>query len=110
MICQFTGRRCSTIKKFKVYAEDGFETYYILDPSMIDKIEELSNSHKAKYLLCFTGQKLSVAIHDNKDAFEPPSPMKPIDEATELAKVEKEISLITNFVYYLKLNRKLFKK
>ncbi|MBR2754020.1 DUF3137 domain-containing protein [Candidatus Saccharibacteria bacterium] len=97
-------------QKFKVYAEDGFETFYLLDPTMIERIEELSNLHKAKYLFCFTGQKLSVAIHDNKDAFEPPSPFKPIDEAAEIAKVEAEINLITSFVDYLKLNRKLFKK
>ena len=96
-------------KKFKIYAEDGFEAFYILDPAMIEHIEALTDQHKAKYLLCFNQNKLSVAIHDRKDAFEPPSPLKAIDKHKELAKVNGEIQLITNIVDYLRLDHKLFK-
>lgn len=96
-------------KKFNVYAEDGFEAYYILDPAFIDHIEKLSESHKGKLLLCFIDNKLHVAINDNKDAFEPPSPFKPLDEQTENQKIQAEIRTITDFVDFLKLDRKLFK-
>lgn len=97
-------------KKFKIYAEDGFEVFYILDPALIDHIENLTNVHKGKFLLCFIEQKLSVAIYDNNDAFEPPNPLKSIDEAKEKTKVTNEIKLITDFVDFLRLDHKLFRK
>ena len=96
-------------KKFNVYAEDGFEAYYILDPAFIDHIEKLSESHKGRLLLCFVDNKLHVGLNDGKDAFEPPSPFKPIDEKTEYQKIHTDIKTITDFVDFLKLDRKLFK-
>jgi len=48
-------------------------------------------------------------LKDGKDAFEPPSIFKPIDENAESKKVENDIRLITDFVDQLKLNRKAFK-
>ena len=91
-------------RKFKVYAEDGFEAFYILDPAFIDNIEKLSNSHKGKLLLCFTDNKLSVGIDDRSDAFEPPNPLRRIDEAKEIGKVSQDIKSITDFVDFLKLD------
>lgn len=96
-------------KKFNVYAEDGFEAYYILDPAFIDHIEKLSEAHKGKLLLCFVDNRLHVGLNDKKDAFEPPSPFKPIDEKNENQKVRTDIKTITDFVDFLKLDRKLFK-
>ena len=96
-------------KKFKIYADDGFEAYYLLDPAFIDHIEQLSDSQKGKIMLCFHDNQLHVAIYDKKDAFEPPNPLKPIDEAKEFSKVKNEIKAITDYVDYLKLDRKLFK-
>lgn len=95
-------------KKFKIYAEDGFEAYYILDPAFISHIEDLSNAHKGKLLLCFIDNRLHVGINDYSDAFEPPNPLRKIDEATELAKIHHDIKTITDFVDYLKLDHKLF--
>ena len=95
-------------RKFKVFADDGFEAYYILDPAFIDHVEQLSNNQKGKIMLCFNDNKLHVAIYDKKDAFEPPRPLKAIDEAKEFSKVKNEIRAVTNFVDYLKLDRKLF--
>lgn len=97
-------------KKFKVYAEDGFEAYYILDPAFIDRIETLSASRNGKLLLGFVDNNLHVAINDKQDAFEPPNPLKPIDAEAEFAKVQQDIKTITDFVDFLQLDRKLFKK
>ena len=112
-----TGRKIEKIstesttfnQKFKVYAEDGFEAYYILDPTIIDQIEKLSDSYKGKLLLCFIDNKLHVGVYDNHDAFEPPSHLKKIDENAEMQEVNQEIKTITDFVEFLKLDRKLFK-
>lgn len=96
-------------KRYKVYAEDGFEAYYILDPAFLSHIEDLGNSHKGKLMLAFIDNKLHVALNDGNDAFEPPSPFKKLDEKTESAKIHHDIKTITDFVDFLKLDRKLFK-
>ena len=95
-------------KKFKVYAEDDFEAYYILDPNFINQIENLSEATNGKLMLCFIDNKLHVAIYDNKDVFEAPSVFKTIDEQAETEKINHEIKTITDYVDYLKLDRKLF--
>lgn len=94
---------------FKTYAEDGFEAFYILDPALMNNILGLSEKHKGKLLFCFLGNQLIVGLKDGKDAFEPPSVFKPINEQAEEKKVTEEIDLITGFVDELKLNRKIFK-
>lgn len=83
---------------FKVYGEDGFESFYLLDPAVIAKIEDLGAHYKYKLLLGFYDNKLIVALDDGKDSFEPPSFMKPIDEKTEMEKVKTDIKVITDFV------------
>ena len=95
-------------KKCKVYAEDDFEAYYILDPNFINQIENLSEATNGKLMLCFIDNKLHVAIYDNKDVFEAPSVFKVIDEQAETEKINHEIKTITDYVDYLKLDRKLF--
>ena len=97
-------------KRFKVYAEDGFEAYYILDPAFISHIEDLDNSRKGKLMLCFIDNKLHVALYDNKDMFEPPNPLKTLDEQAEFSKINQDIRAVTDYVDFLKLDRKLFHK
>ncbi len=94
---------------FNTYAEDGFEAFYILDPALMNNILELAEKHKGKLLFCFLDNRLIVGLKDGKDAFEPPSIFKPIDEKAETKIVAEEIGLITSFVDQLKLNRKIFK-
>lgn len=95
-------------KKFKIYAEDGFETFYLLDPSFILKIEKVSAEYDKKMIFCFVGNKLYVGINEGKDSFEPPRPSKPIDEQLEIEKVSHDIKVITDFVDELSLDRKIF--
>ena len=97
-------------KKYKVYAEDGFEAYYILDPAFLSHIEDLGNSHKGKLMLAFIDNKLHIALNDGNDAFEAPNPLKKLDKTAESAKVLNDIKTITDFVDFLKLDHKLFKK
>ena len=96
-------------KMFRTFAEDGFEAFYLLDPAFIDNILKLGNEYKGKLLLCFLENRLVVGLKDGKDAFEPPSIFKEIDETAESEKINKDIRLITDFVDKLKLDRKLFK-
>ena len=92
-------------KFFEVYAEDGFEAFYILDPAIISSIEDLGREYEYRLTLYFDENKLIIGINNGNDSFEPPSPNKPLDEAKELEKVTKEIKTITHFVDMLKLDK-----
>ena len=83
---------------FKIFGQDGFETFYLLDPAMIVKIQAIAERYKNKLLLGFLDNKMLVAIDDGKDSFEPPRASKPIDEKTEMKKVATEIKVVTDFV------------
>ena len=96
--------------KFEIYAESGLEAFYVLDPALIDRIITLSDNCKGKLLLCFVDNRLHIALHDRKDAFEPPDPMKELDEKVEFDKVNSELKTITDFIDYLKLDKKIFVK
>ena len=91
-------------KKFNVYAEDGFEAFYILDPAFIASIEELGQIYNYRLILYFTDNKLIIGINNGNDSFEPPKPTLPLDEKAELEKTSKDIRLITNFVDELRLD------
>ena len=93
-------------KAFLVYAEDEVEALYILTPDFMERVQELGRSHNDTVSIYFADNKMIVGINDGGDAFEPPSPEKPIDEKTELAKVGQEINLVIHIIDNLKLNRK----
>lgn len=93
-------------KKFRVYAEDGVDALYILDPAFMEKIQKLYQDCKHEILLTFINKHVYIAINDKKDSLEPPrSIRKPLDEKAELEKVQKDILVITNFVDSLNLDR-----
>ena len=112
-----TGRKMTRVKMespefnklFHSYAEDGFEAFYLLDPAFIEKLQAIANQYRSRVLFGFIDNTLLIGLSNGKDAFEPPSPRHPLNEQTELAKVQADIKLITDFVDYLKLDRKLFK-
>lgn len=91
-------------RSFKIMSEDGFESFYILDPAMIDKIQTIADRYKNNLLLGFIDNMLLVAINDGKDAFEPPKASKPIDEKAEASKINNDTKVITDFVDELSLN------
>lgn len=96
-------------KNFKVYAQNEEEAFYILTPSLMEKIKNISSELKGKILLCFVDNKLHIGLYDNKDSFEP-NVFKKIEEERIINEVEKDIKLITNFVDKLNLDNDLFKK
>lgn len=93
-------------KKFRVFAEDGVDALYILDPAFMEKVQKLYEDCGHELLLTFIDKKVYIAINDGKDSLEPPRKIKkPLDEKTELEKVKKDILVITNFVDSLNLDR-----
>lgn len=94
---------------FRIYGQDDFESFYILDPAFMVKIMAIAERYKNSLLLGFLDNTLLVAVNDGKDSFEPPRFTKPLDEKTEMGKVEGDIKVITDFVDQLSLDKKLFK-
>lgn len=95
-------------KKFVVYGEDGLETFYLLDPAMIAKIENLAETYGKSFILCFMNNQLHVGLNDGRDSFEPPSSLRKIDPEVEDAKIQRDIKVITDLVDGLSLDKKLF--
>lgn len=85
-------------KKFKIYSNDGFETFYLLNPSFITKIEKFSLKYSKNIIICFTDNKICIGIDSKKDLFEPPCPFKKINEQEEIDKIHKSIKTITDFI------------
>ncbi len=89
--------------RFGVYAEDGFEAFYLLDPAFLERIEKLGEAHGSRVALFFVGGKLHIAVDNRSNAFEAASINKPIDVDAEAARVKADIKLITDVVDNLKL-------
>lgn len=97
-------------KKFKVYAQNEHDAFYILTPSLMERIERLEENNKGKLLLCFIENKLHIGLYDGKDSFEAGSVFKAIDEEKVREEIEKDIKTITQFVDELNLDNTLFRE
>lgn len=97
-------------KRFKVYAQNEHDAFYILTPSLMEKIERLDDNNKGKLLLCFINNRLHIGLYDNKDSFEAPNCLFKINEDKEMNRTTGDIKVITQFVDELNLDNTLFKK
>lgn len=96
-------------KNFNVYARLEIEAYYILTPSMMERIMEVNEKIKGHLLFCFVDNKLHIGLYNNKDLFEP-SIHKKIDIERDILKTNEELSIITNFIDLLDLDNDIFRK
>lgn len=92
---------------FRIYAQSEHEAFYILTPSLMEKIKKLASSISGQILLCFIDNKLHVGVQNNKDSFEH-SIFKKINEEEVMNEISKDIKLITSFVDELDLDNDLF--
>ena len=97
-------------KRYNVFAKNEHEAFYILTPSLMEKLEKLDDNNEGKLLLCFVDNKLHIGLYDDNDSFEPPSCMHKINEEKEMNKTNKDIKVITQFIDELNLDNTLFKK
>ena len=95
-------------QQFQVYAQNEHDAFYILTPAFMERVQNLTAHNKGKLMFCFIGNRLHIAINDNKDSFEPGSIFKPIDEEKATRKIREEIEGITQFIDELSLDNDLF--
>ena len=95
--------------KFKIYAQDEHDAFYILTPSLMEKIKKLASNIRGKLLFCFIDNKLHVGIQNSKDSFEHGIFTK-INEEKVTNEISQDIKLITSFVDELNLDNDLFRR
>lgn len=96
-------------KMFRIYAQNEHDAFYILTPSLMEKIKNLAKTVSGKLLLCFINNELHIGLYNYKDSFEH-SVYKKIDEEKINDNISKEIKIITNFVDELDLDNSLFRR
>ncbi len=97
-------------RRFNVYAQNEHDAFYIITPSLMNRIEKLDDLNKGKLLLCFIDNRLHIGIYDNKDSFEPDSVFKEINEQEIIKRISGDVEMIAQFVDELNLDNDLFKK
>ena len=93
---------------FRTYAQDEHDAFYILTPSLMEKIKRITSNISGKALFCFVDNKLHIGLYNNKDSFEH-SIFKKINEQQVVEEISKDIKSITNFIDELNLDNNLFK-
>lgn len=96
-------------KNFLVYAQNEHEAFYILSPSFMERVKDLSLKINGKLILCFNDNKLYLGLNNYSDSFEP-SMYKKVDEAFIKDTIKKDIDVIINFIEELDLDNDLFKE
>lgn len=96
-------------KMFRVYTTVEHDAFYVLTPSIIEKMKDIRKRLNSGIMFAFVDNKLYIALNNYKDSFES-NPLKPIDEEVIYNQINKDIEVITDFVDDLNLNKDLFKK
>lgn len=95
-------------KNFSTFAQNEHDAFYILTPSLMEKIKKLSNDIRGSLLFCFIDNKLHIGINNNEDSFEC-SIFKKIDVEKIMNDITEDIKLITDFIDELSLDNDLFR-
>ena len=95
--------------EFKVYAQDDHEAFYILTPSLIEKIQNVANGIDGSLIFCFVDNKLHIGINNSQDSFKH-SIFRKVDAEKIKESISSDIKLITDFVDKLSLDNTLFKR
>lgn len=95
--------------QFKTFAQDEHDAFYILTPSLMEKIKKLAGSINGKLLFCFIDNKLHIGLQNGKDSFEH-SIFTEINEEKVTNEIAQDIKIITNFVDELSLDNDLFRR
>ena len=94
-------------KRFTIYAKDGREMFYLLNPKIIEKMQQLAENSSNYLVFIFNNQKLHIGI-SAPNSFEPPRAKGDLDESVEIKRLSAETSLITKLIDELDLDKKLF--
>ena len=96
-------------KHFAIYSDDQIEAHYLLTPTMMERLLAIKKQAKSNLSVSFRDDKIYLAIHFNKDLFEPDINQSLLDYK-QAAEYIETLRLAIGVVEELKLNQKLWSK
>lgn len=93
-------------KKFNIYSTDHQFVFYIITPIILEKIQELEKLHGGHLSMSFTGNKLLIAVNDNRDYLET-NIKKPITEET-VKYLRADTDIMASIINELRLSTSKF--
>ncbi len=94
---------------FVAYSDNDLEAFYILTPSLIQRIKDLKNRINAQIILCFVDNKLHLGVNTGKDLFEPKI-SEPVNAEKYGNETMQSTRNIINFINDLQLDNDLFRR
>ncbi len=95
-------------KKFLVETTDKHHAFYIITPSMIEKIGTVEQAFSGSISMLWRGNELHIAVNDNKNALEPKI-SQPLNDAG-IKMYSRETDVMGDIIEYFGLNRSKFTK
>jgi len=86
---------------FAVYAEDEHDAFYVLSPSLMERIMELEAEVDGRMMIGLIGNNIHVLFDDRNNSMEPSVAFEITEEV--LSDVKKEMSVIIDIIEMLKL-------
>ncbi|MDR0424590.1 MAG: DUF3137 domain-containing protein [Clostridiales Family XIII bacterium] len=97
--------------QFQILTGDPHTAFYVLTPHFMEYIVSADRKAGGRTCLCFSGQWVHIAVHNNRDAFELKWGNKDAkDIPAYKARIRQEIDYITGILDELFRNEKLFSK
>lgn len=96
-------------KKFAVYSTDEQECRYILTPSMMERLLEMSKRINFKVAISFRNNKVYIAVFNNMDLFEP-SVFGSLLKEEDYRIIITMMKLMTGIIEDLNLNTRIWTK
>lgn len=93
-------------KKFDIYSTDHQFVFYIITPIILEKIQELERLHGGHLSMSFTGNKLLIAVNDNRDYLET-NIKRPITEDT-VKYLRADTDIMASIINELRLSTSKF--
>ena len=94
-------------KRFDVYSSDQIEARYLITPSFMERLNNLTTAFGTKKVKCsFFDDKFMIAISTKKDLFEIGKINKPLTDPENLETFYSELNSIYQMIDYFKLDEK----
>ena len=101
----------SSSKKFIIYCRNGPCNPDSVTPALMERIEALAKHTRGKLMIGFIGNRLHIAVDDDRNILDPPQfVFLPVRKTRALRAFRNEIEAVTQFVSNLQHNRNLFKQ
>lgn len=94
-------------KTFNTYSLDDYSAFYVLTPHLMEALLELEAKNPGRLYVSFIKDKLSIAIHNNRDTFN--IRLFGVNDLSLIKGFEDDLKVIRNIILSLRLDNKIYK-